>query len=146
MSCPEDVDNPDDDLGRTKLHEAAIEADIEECRRLIEQGEDLNIADKDGLTPLYFICQDGDNDMVKEFLDHGADVDSAGCLHVALENYNNDVAETLIERGCDVNKVFYFTFSNEISVQGVPYHWAHFLFAIFSASGAHTEELFKAIG
>ena len=116
MSCPEDVDNPDGDLGRTKLHEAAIEADIEECRRLIEQGEDLNIADKEGRTPLYFLCQDGDNDMVKEFLDHGADVDSAGCLHVALENYNNDVAETLIERGCDVNKVFYFTFSNEISV------------------------------
>ena len=105
MSCPEDVDNPDDDLGRTKLHVAAIEADIEECRRLIDQGEDLNIADKEGRTPLYFICQDGVNDMVKEFLDHGADVDSDGCLHVALENYNNDVAETLIERGCDVNKV-----------------------------------------
>ena len=105
MSCPEDVDNPDDDLGRTKLHETAIEAGIEECRRLIEQGEDLNITDKKGLTPLYSICQDGDNDMVKEFLDHGADVDSDGCLHVALENYNNDVAETLIQKGCDVNKV-----------------------------------------
>ena len=77
--------NPDGDLGRTKLHVAAIEADIEKCRRLIEQGEDLNITDKKGLTPLYFLCQDGDNDMVKEFLDHGADVDSAGCLHVALD-------------------------------------------------------------
>ena len=31
-------------------------------------------------------------------------------------------------------------------LQGVPYHWAHFLFAIFSASGARTEELFIAIG
>ena len=31
-------------------------------------------------------------------------------------------------------------------LQGVPYYWAHFLFAIFSASGAHTEELFIAIG
>ena len=105
MSCPEDVDNPDDDLGRTKLHEAAIEADFEECRRLIEQGEDLNITDKEGRTPLYFLCQDGDNDMVKEFLDHGADVDSAGCLHVALDNYNIDVAQTLVEMGCDVNMV-----------------------------------------
>ena len=31
-------------------------------------------------------------------------------------------------------------------LQGVPYYWAHFLFAIFSASGAHTEELFIVIG
>ena len=29
----------------------------------------------------------------------------------------------------------------QVNLQGVPYHWAHFLFAIFSASGAHTEEL-----
>ena len=31
-------------------------------------------------------------------------------------------------------------------VQGVPYHWAHFVFVIFSGSRAHTEELFIAIG
>ena len=33
-----------------------------------------------------------------------------------------------------------------LCLQGVPYHWAHFLFAIFSGSGARTEELFIAIG
>ena len=32
------------------------------------------------------------------------------------------------------------------TVQGVPYYWARFVFVIFSASGAHTEELFIAIG
>ena len=26
-------------------------------------------------------------------------------------------------------------------LQGVPYHWAHFVFVIFSGSRAHTEEL-----
>ena len=31
-------------------------------------------------------------------------------------------------------------------LQGVPYHWAHFVFAIFSGSRAYTEELFIAIG
>ena len=31
-------------------------------------------------------------------------------------------------------------------LQGVPYHWAHFVFAIFSGSRAHIEELFIAIG
>ena len=33
-----------------------------------------------------------------------------------------------------------------IDLQGVPYHWAHFVFVIFSGSRAHTEELFIAIG
>ena len=38
-----------------------------------------------------------------------------------------------------------FTFFS-LLIQGVPYHWAHFVFVIFSASGACTEELFIAIG
>ena len=35
---------------------------------------------------------------------------------------------------------------NQYILQGVPYHWAHFVFVIFSGSRAHTEELFIAIG
>ena len=38
------------------------------------------------------------------------------------------------------------TLSSISLVQGVPYHWAHFVFVIFSGSRAHTEELFIAIG
>ena len=33
-----------------------------------------------------------------------------------------------------------------VFLQGVPYHWAHFVFVIFSGSRAHKEELFIAIG
>ena len=33
-----------------------------------------------------------------------------------------------------------------IYIQGVPKHWTHFVFFIFSGSRAHTEELFIAIG
>ena len=40
--------------------------------------------------------------------------------------------------------IYYKTFHDKI--QGVPYHWAHFVFVIFLASGARTEELFIAIG
>ena len=32
------------------------------------------------------------------------------------------------------------------TIQGVPKHWAHFDFVIFSGSRAHTEEFFIAIG
>ena len=31
-------------------------------------------------------------------------------------------------------------------IQGVPYHWIHFVFVNFLGSRAHTEELFIAIG
>ena len=33
-----------------------------------------------------------------------------------------------------------------IILQGVPYHWIHFVFVTFSGSRAHREELFIAIG
>ena len=39
-----------------------------------------------------------------------------------------------------------FALSMYIFLQGVPYHWIHFVFVIFPGSGAHTEELFIAIG
>ena len=91
--------------GSTPVNIAAKQGHYHLCEYFMELGSDLNIADKDGLSPLYFICQAGYNDLVKKMIDHGADVNSAGCLQVALDNYNNDVAETLIERGCDVNKV-----------------------------------------
>ena len=35
---------------------------------------------------------------------------------------------------------------NLMFLQGVPYHWIHFVFVIFLGSRAHTEEFFKAIG
>ena len=37
-------------------------------------------------------------------------------------------------------------FGISADLQGVPYHWAHFVFVIFSGSRTHTEELFIAIG
>ena len=54
---------------------------------------------------MYFLCKDGNAELVKEFIEAGADVNSPGCLQVALETYNNDVAQILIDHGCDVNKV-----------------------------------------
>ena len=44
---------------------------------------------------------------------------------------------------CDASTIYYLNTASRfyvLVVQGVPYHWAHFLFVIFSGSGAHTEE------
>ena len=97
--------NQQNSSGYTPVNIAAKQGYNRLCEYFMEIGSDPNIADNNGLTPLYFLCQDGDNDLVKKLLDHGASVDSAGCLQVALDNYNQEVAATLIERGCDVNKV-----------------------------------------
>ena len=101
----ETAPNKQNSSGYTPVNIAAKQGYKHLCEYFMKLGSDLNISDKEGLTPLYFMSQDGDNDLVKKLLDHGASVDSAGCLQVALDNYNQEVAATLIERGCDVNKV-----------------------------------------
>ena len=96
--------NKQNSSGYTPVNIAAKQGYKHLCEYFMKLGSDLNISDKEGLTPLYFMSQDGDNYLVRKLLDHGASVDSAGCLQVALDNYNQEVAATLIERGCDVNK------------------------------------------
>ena len=95
--------------GYTPVNIAAKQGHYDLCYYFMDLGVNLNVSDNDGLTPLYFICQDGDNELVKKFLDNGADVDSPGCLHVALDNYNITVAQILVEMECDVNKVIWLT-------------------------------------
>ena len=73
---------------------------------MIDSGLDPNIADEKGLTPLYFIIKDGNNKLAIKFIEKRADVNSVGCLQVALEMYHIDEAETLIINGCDVNKLY----------------------------------------
>ena len=78
------------------------------CQYLLQLKPELNIPIKSAIrhrTPLYFLCKDGNAELVKDFIEAGADVNSPGCLQVALETYNNDVAQILIDHGCDVNKV-----------------------------------------
>ena len=97
-----------DKEGLTPLYFICRDGNFDLAKKIVEAGAKPHVKDENGLTPLYFLCQAGYNNLAKMFIDHGADVDSAGCLQVALDNYLNDVAETLIELGCDVNKVRVF--------------------------------------
>ena len=47
---------------------------------------------------------------------------------------------------CEAANINHNIQGKTIMLQGVPYHWIHFVFVIFSGSRAHTEELFIAIG
>lgn len=65
-----------DEFGRSELHYAANEADIEKCRSLIDDGADVNLADNNSWTPLHFAAQSGSIAVAKVLLEAGAAVDA----------------------------------------------------------------------
>ena len=90
---------------KVAFYNAAREKNHDLCEELLDDDADTNLTDKQGLTPLYFVCSDGDNSLVEKMIEKGADVNSEGCLQVALDLYYNNIAKTLLKNGCDVNKV-----------------------------------------
>ena len=64
-----------DRAGRSLLHHAAGEHDVNHVKELIRQGEDVNLADRQGWTPLHFAAQSYDAEMADLLLDSGALVD-----------------------------------------------------------------------
>ena len=66
---------PKADLHRTPLHEAAIDGDEQEVRKLLRAGAELNASDRSGWTPLHFAAQEHAVGVVRALLEAGADVD-----------------------------------------------------------------------
>lgn len=65
-----------DSYGRTALHYAAgPELNVGKVKRLIAAGADVNLADKNGFTPLHFAAQENAPKTVKVLLAAGAEVD-----------------------------------------------------------------------
>ena len=101
-------------FGITELMMAALEADLTEVRRLVEQGADLEERDDTGGTPLMWAVQGGDLDVVNFLLDSGADVRATGgrnatALMIAVISGKEDIGVRLLEAGA--------TFGGELSYQ-----------------------------
>jgi ankyrin repeat protein len=97
-----------DHLGRTPLHYAAMDNDVEHVAQLLADGADVVASDLDGLTPLHMACQHGAVDAARSLLDGGATVDSLNVygnspLFVAVFNSGGrgDLIMLLRERGAD---------------------------------------------
>lgn len=63
--------------------------------------------DNYGRTPLYTACEQGHFDIVKQFLDHGADVNQPEDLmplHIACEKGYLKIVQLLIENGAEINQ------------------------------------------
>ena len=103
--------NAKDDIGKTLLHEAATSRRVDDVRRLIESGADVNAQIIDGNTPLHNAALNGGSDgapeVVQLLIDAGANVNAVGYqgktpLHLAFmfpgEN-TRQVVDLLLQAG-----------------------------------------------
>ena len=87
------------------LHEAARKGDVEEVKRLLDNGADVWAQDM-GTTALYWAAFDH-VEVVKVLLEHGANVWAKGtdgwtALHNAAFRGRGDIVTVLLEHGADV--------------------------------------------
>jgi ankyrin repeat protein len=64
-------------MGRSELHYASNEGDIQKVKNLIKAGADVNIKDKDGWTPLHFAAQAQNASIVLLLIEAGAEIDKS---------------------------------------------------------------------
>ena len=105
------------DQNYTKLHRAAEHGDIEKAREALKdlsgssksRGEQLNLLDREGYTPLGYAARTGDLEIVKLLVKTGASVDVAENpggwtpLLQATDQHHADVVRFLLEHGANPN-------------------------------------------
>lgn len=119
---------------RTPLHIAAMQGKKEIAELIIKKGADVNIKDKNGITPLMYASVPGNNqdivdlllsngaeitifeaitlgkkDLIKSLLSKGTDINienNMGLtpLYVSIVSRKREIAELLIDNGADINK------------------------------------------
>ncbi len=113
------------DLGR-QLLTAACEGDLDEVKRLVDTGADINAASIYGETPLYIAAYFGYLPMVRYLVGQGADINAANKdgeapLQGAVHWDHLDVVRYLVEHGDKVNVA---NKGGEAPAQGTV-HWGH---------------------
>ena len=89
-----------------QLARAAQHGDLEACSQLVRCGASVNYIDAAGYTPFHYACSFGQSDIVKFFLEFGADSTSYISGHapiIAAAKANHlDVIKVLLEYGASV--------------------------------------------
>ena len=90
----------------TSLEDIVYQGDFEAFKAFFEAGEDINMQNRYGWTPLHITIRRNRKDMVEYLLDNGADidrVDGAGWtpLMEAVMDDMTELCALLVERGAD---------------------------------------------
>ncbi|MCX6774092.1 MAG: ankyrin repeat domain-containing protein, partial [Candidatus Micrarchaeota archaeon] len=92
------------------LASAALNSKMEEVKRLLKAGADVNGMDDSGYTALMCAAKARNREMAEFLLDKGADPNARNTriykmtvLMVACERDNREIAKLLLERGADIN-------------------------------------------
>lgn len=93
----------------TPLHQAGLEGRVDEAKRLVAQGADIEAKTNDGTTPIHSATVAGHPDVVAFLIAKHAKVDAADNdgrtpLHSAAMKGHVSVAKLLIAAGADVNR------------------------------------------
>ncbi len=126
-----------DDFGRTELHNAVINQEVEVVVELLKSDIDINIQDKSGWTALHFACQNYDFQIAKLLIDQQAhinlkDLNGNTPLFRATFNCKNNSGELiklLIQNGADPDEqnnhgVSPFELANRIANYKVIQHFS----------------------
>ncbi|XP_044726615.1 serine/threonine-protein phosphatase 6 regulatory ankyrin repeat subunit B-like [Chrysoperla carnea] len=92
----------------TPLHKSARSKNVEICEMLLNKGVDVDAGERNGLTALHIVTQEGSNDIVKLLLERGAEVDSKTKynitpLYFSAQRGQQEIIETLLKFGADIN-------------------------------------------
>lgn len=103
------VDKIDED-GWSPLMYASWDGDLEKASALINNGADVNLAEKSGSTPLHLAVIQGHFDLVKKLIESGANAslnknsnDNKSPLYLAAENGYIDIFSYLIDIGSELD-------------------------------------------
>ncbi|KAH6827626.1 hypothetical protein C2S53_015966 [Perilla frutescens var. hirtella] len=97
-----DIDlNAGDEQGRTPLHLAAANGQVEAIQFLVSVGSDGDVTDQDGRTPLHFAAEEGHLDAVERLLGHAVfakyavDREGKTAFALAVERGNSHLYDAL---------------------------------------------------
>ena len=96
--------NQKDKNGNTLLH---IVGDVEHAKALVDAGADINVKNKGGETPLYKACFNDNFELVKFFIENGADKNNI-CWVTA-----NKIKRYLVQAGCPAGETLIKEFGTD---------------------------------
>jgi ankyrin repeat protein len=108
MNIQEQPDDMGDWYEQERLHRAAQSGDIEQCKRLLDEGHQPDAFDDLGMTPLHYAAQRNHLEVMKLLIDSGAGVNAHDervigntALREVAGSCSFEVAKLLVESGAD---------------------------------------------